>query len=294
MRQYSGFGTAEEVVPLLKFTANRARVKFENAQMGFLSYMARGAKEGERLTIPLRIVSWNTHAGTKGAEQAVEELASLDPDIALMQEFAHGGNVGMIEATKRSRHFQGYHVKYLGNGTAILSRFPFSQLPNGPLDEWRGSVWRVQIAPGAEITCVNVHLLPVVIRTELIRGLSWRVLADAVSRTRHELESLRDTLDLYAKEGTVIMAGDFNLPPKYADLDIATANLKDCFSASGYGWGKTAPNPWPVIRVDMIFVPRDAEVFYAAAIPTRHSDHRMTVAEVSVPVTLKPKDRPEP
>ncbi|MCK4375074.1 MAG: hypothetical protein KAX19_07085, partial [Candidatus Brocadiae bacterium] len=62
------------------------------------------------------------------------------------------------------------------------------------------------------------------------------------------------------------------------------ATLKDCFSANGYGWGRTAPAKLPVVRIDMIFVPHHAEVYYASAVPTRFSDHYMMLTEVVVPV----------
>ncbi len=291
---FVAFATVEDVRPLIRFSSKRARVEFENAQMAFLSYMAEGTGEGGRVTVPLRIATWNVLAGKMGAEQAVERLARLDADIIFMQEFAYGNDVDMIEALEKSPHFKNYQLKHLRNSNAVLSRYALAQLPNGPLSEWRGSVWRVQVVPGGEITCINVHLAPVDLRTQMIRGLSWHALAEATLRTRLDIEALRDTIDLYSKEGSIVVAGDFNLPPSYNGLRIATRNLKDCFSASGYGWGKTAPAWLPLVRIDMVYVPRDAEVFYAAAELTQYSDHKIVIAEVVLPVTLKPKDTSEP
>ena len=59
-------------------------------------------------------------------------------------------------------------------------------------------------------------------------------------------------------------------------------DLKDCFSTNGYGWGKTVLARLPVARIDMVFVPQDAEVFYAGAVPTSYSDHFMVITEVDV------------
>lgn len=274
-----GFAATEEVLQCAKPFSGRARDKFSAARMGFLSYMAQTATEDHYLNVPLRVITWNVSGGSMGAEEAVEQLESLEPDLVFMQEFA---SWRFKEAMERCGRFDGYYLE--GGSEAVLSRFPVTRLPNGPLDERRGTIWRIEIAPGVNIVCVNVHLSPLAVKTQLIRGWRWRRLKGAITRTRQELEELRAELDLYAKEGPIILTGDFNLPPHYPDLRRVTAGLKDCFAETGYGWGKTAPAKLPAVRVDLIFVPGDAKVYYASSVPTRYSDHYMTLAEVSVPI----------
>ena len=269
-----GLGAAEEVLQCLKLSPAQAREAFSAARMGALSNPAE-----EQQSVPLRIVTWNVKGGTKGADEAVAQLASLKPDIVLMQEF---GNWRMQAAIEGSSYFQDYHLGETWR--TVLSRFPVSRVRETPLSRDLGSVWRVEVAPGVHITCVSVHLSKSAIKTQLIRGWSWRGLQEAVARSERELEQVGAALALHAEEGAVILAGDFNLPVGYPPLRAATATLKDCFSANGYGWGKTALARFPAVRIDMIFVPHDAEVYYASAVPTRFSDHYMALTEVVVPV----------
>jgi len=275
------FVATEEVAPCLKLFPGRARAAFSSARMGFMSYMDSGGPKAEVLSVPLRVISWNVLEGRKGARGAVEQLAALDPDIVLMQEFGPGRQERMVDAIAASTHFKGYHVH--GDRTAILSRFPVTRLQNGPLPGGRGSVWRVEIASGVSLICASVHLSPPELKTQLVRGWSRQGVRDAIALKRRELAQLRGALDLYRLQGPIILAGDFNVPPRYADLRGAVAGLKDCFRANGYGWGKTAPARLPAVRADMIFVPPEARVHYAAAIPTPYSDHYMSLAEVAVP-----------
>jgi len=275
-----GFATSEEALEVVRPFAQRARGKFSAARMGLLSYMEHNNPGTQIASIPLRIVTWNVQGGRRGGQQLFEQLAELEPDIVLMQEFHPAGR--LLKALKESGYFSEYDIK--GRGRAILSRFPVSDLT---LSAPRGkfAAWQVEIAPGIRVLCVNVHLSPLALKTQVVRGWSWKGIESAISRTQSELEELRRMLDLYAGRSPIILAGDFNLPPHYPDLRRATAGLKDCFKANGFGWGKTAPVKLPAIRADMIFVPKGATVYYASAVPTNHSDHYMALAEVSMPVS---------
>ncbi len=141
------------------------------------------------------------------------------------------------------------------------------------------------------VTCLNVHLTPLRLVAQVLRGWTREDLRKDVAHTRQELATLGDALELLGADGAVVLAGDFNLPPYYPDLLRATADYQDCCVANGFGWGKTGPADFPAVRIDMIFVPEDAKVHYAGAVRTIYSDHSMTLAEVTIPVT---RHEPEP
>jgi endonuclease/exonuclease/phosphatase (EEP) superfamily protein YafD len=131
---------------------------------------------------------------------------------------------------------------------------------------------------------VVVHLTAPDLKTQVLRGWTWKGLRKALESRRSELETVREMVGLQVDGSPLLMTGDFNVPSNYPDLSIATAGMKDAFAAKGFGWGKTAPSNFRVVRPDMIFVPLDTTVFDAFAAPTGNSDHCPVVAEISIRV----------
>jgi endonuclease/exonuclease/phosphatase (EEP) superfamily protein YafD len=263
-----------------------ARTKFEASQMAYLSFSSAHGNEIEVLDVPLRIVSWNVRAGTLGAAQAVAQLAALRPDVALLEEFAWGDHSGMLDAFHASPYFREYQVTRPTahpNSIAIVSRFPVTE-PKGVLLPWNSAAWQVHFAPDRRMTCVVLHLSAPEIKTQVLRGWTWKGLRKALESRRSELETVREMVGLQVDGSPLLMTGDFNVPSNYPDLSIATAGMKDAFAAKGFGWGKTAPSNFRVVRPDMIFVPLDTTVFDAFAAPTGNSDHCPVVAEISIRV----------
>jgi len=270
-----GLMASQEVLQALKPWKRSARARFRQVR----SASGNPGHATGRLLVPLRVVSWNVMGGRLGAREGVEQLAALEPDIVLMQEWP-GGRIG--RPLKESDYFGEFNVA--GAWQAIATRFPIQQVAVPELPKYRCEAWRVRVAPGADIICVNVHMAPLGIKTQVLRGWTVGRLRKVIRRTRRDLDGVRAVVRRFLREGPVILAGDFNLPPYYPDLRRATADLKECFAENGFGWGGTAPARMPVMRPDMIFAPRDARVYYAGAVPTRYSDHYMALAELEVPI----------
>jgi endonuclease/exonuclease/phosphatase (EEP) superfamily protein YafD len=268
----------EEIIPCVKPFARSRRADFFAAQSAYLEF-ADNANPGRQLNaVPLRIVTWNVKGGTQLKQGGIDHLFSLMPDIVLMQESDAGY---LRQAIEESGLFEDYHLP--GHFRGILSRFPVTKLDCGELLTGHAAAWRVHVGEGADIVCINVHLSRCDLKTQVLRGWSRQMLRDAIATTARELEELRALIELHGQEAGVIVAGDFNLPPHYPDLERTMASFKDCFAEAGYGWGKTAPTKLPAVRVDMIFVQPGVQVYYAGAEPTTFSDHYMTMAEVAVP-----------
>jgi len=228
-------------------------------------------------------VTWNVGRGQPGFAQGVRQLGALHPDVVLMQEFGPGHIGWMTQDVEESPLFEGYTLE--GMDLAILSRWPVQELKDDVLPQRVARAWRVEVAPGVPVVFVDVHLSPQPLRTQLLRGWSWSGLEDAIVRTRWELKTLGEAVAFYARQGPVVLAGDFNVPPRYPDLRHALDGFVDCFGAAGHGWGKTVPAKLPVLRVDQIHVPPGSRVYYATAVVTRWSDHYMTFAEAAIPVS---------
>ncbi len=268
-----GLLATDEWVSCARVPSERAREEFRRARAEFLESPAGGSG-----ALPLRVVSWNVLGGRLGAQALVEELASLQPDLVLMQE---GSETRMAKSIRSSPYFGSLH--YRDSSTAVLSRFPLERVEH-ELPRWRGAAYRVAVGPGRSFVCVNVHVRRADLKTQIVRGLSWSGLARAVTKTRAELEGIRRTVARYLETEPVVVAGDFNLPPHYAGLRRALAPLRDCFARAGTGWGRTAPAHMPLVRVDMVFAPPDARIFHCAALDTQRSDHRPVVVEIAVPL----------
>jgi endonuclease/exonuclease/phosphatase (EEP) superfamily protein YafD len=274
------FATTEEILPLIRPFRSQAREKFRTEKMAYASYMKDRSQDQGSVQIPLRILTWNVAGGRFEAEKEIPVLARLRPDIIFLQET--GDNIELLNGLREHPHFSAYHES--GDRQRIVSRFPVRKLDPTPLREYLGSAWELTVAPGRTMTCVNVHLSPQELRTQVLRGWTLRGLRREIQRNRGELAMTARCVRRFARRGPVVLAGDFNLPPHYAELRKATRALRDAFGTRGFGWGKTVPAKLPGMRIDLIYVPRASRMHYATAVPTSRSDHYMTLAEAAIPV----------
>jgi len=286
-------GTTEEIVQCLKPFAERSRARFQSASFAVRTALSSGDATRDYSRFPLRIVTWNVSLSKLGSpEEAVRRLADMDPDVVFLQEYS-GGRLDRPIA--RSPRFGAYR-KARHERVVLLSRFPIVPLAKGPRLPGHCILRRIEIAPGRRVTLLNVHLPHLLLTTRpRLRGWNSAEAAANIRRTNENLDAVARAVRPYANE-PIIVGGDFTLPPHYPRLADALEGLQDCFAANGYGWGKTMSEAsWSLrmrlMRLDMIFVPRDAEVAYCAAIPTELSDHAMVIAEVYLPLALRPQDQ---
>ncbi len=269
----------EECLQWLKPFPGRARREFALKRARHEQGLDSGAWAEGGPTLPLRLVSWNLHHDRGLSDLGIEQVAGLDPDLLFLQECEAGA---LRDTLMRTGCFRGYFVD--GSENSIVSRFPLVRVPNAKLPAWRGTVWAVEAAPGVTLYCINVHMGRYLLTPNLLRHWRPGQVRMAAASTRMRLGDLAADILLWQRRGPVILAGDFNVPAHYPDLRRATGSLKDCFAANGYGWGKTVRADLPVLRIDMIFVPLGARVYYTAAVTGQGSDHRMVLAEVAIPL----------
>ena len=286
-----GLCACDDIQRTFRPFSGRAQRRFASAHMAFRSFVEQG---GAPDSVPLRIVTWNVQGGRRGPDEAIEQLATLAPDLVFFQEYQWGGRRTIARAIEDNPEFAEYHLDDQDR-LAILSRFPVKRLPRNEMAQYRGAAWEIEPLPGRRIICINAHMPPLELRTQIVRGISWAMLEENILKAREHLERLSAAIDRYRTEAPVIIAGDLNLPSRYADLRRATNGLKEAFASGGYGWPYTVPAnhkriPFPILRVDAIFVPEDAKVFRTRAVPTLFSDHYPMLTETRIPLGTEATD----
>lgn len=277
----------EEVFQLLRPFPERAREKFAFARKAFESFSAVDPNGGRDAEVPLRILSWNVAAGSLDKKGVAREIAVMEPDVALIQEYDWTPSVGIGAELARTMALRSY--QRIPGRQGIVCRFPVRELPSPYLPPWRCSVFEVDLGRRGQVIFVNVHLSARQLRAQVLRNWTSDALRAEMDIVQAELEGLRKTVALYMEKAPVVIAGDFNLPHNFVGLDFLRRTHLDAFAAKGFGWGKTVPNRWrgrrvtPILRIDLIWVPKGSRVYYAAAVSTRSSDHEAVVAEVALP-----------
>lgn len=82
-------------------------------------------------------------------------------------------------------------------------------------------------------------------------------------------------------KGPLILAGDFNTPPRGHIYGLFADNFQDSFRASGWGFGYSFHSDLPVMRIDHIFVRKGLRPINCFVPPLAGSDHRPVVADIA-------------
>ena len=76
-----------------------------------------------------------------------------------------------------------------------------------------------------------------------------------------------------------LFGGDFNSPASDVVHRQLARDFVDAFATAGTGWGDTFQRRFPILRIDHIYATRHFTPVRCRAVTTRHSDHRMVVAD---------------
>jgi endonuclease/exonuclease/phosphatase family metal-dependent hydrolase len=162
-------------------------------------------------------------------------------------------------------------------GVAILSRYPILSAENHDITRLSTQTANPtpEPAPGFPEVVLNVRGVMVHVYNT---HLDYR--SDPTVR-RMQVD---DMLAIMGEDSEPkVLTGDMNAPPDAPELSRLFATLTDAWSARGSGAGLTYPAATPVKRIDDVLVSRDVGVESATVPDTLASDHRPTVAELSLP-----------
>ncbi|WP_217142064.1 endonuclease/exonuclease/phosphatase family protein [Streptomyces sp. AC627_RSS907] len=251
-------------------------------------------------SVPLRVATYNIHAGTGSdgvfdLDRQAAALRALDADVIGLQEVdVHWGprSQGLDVARELARRL-GMRMSFApiysldpaeaGSprreyGVAVLSRFPIRSAANHEITRLSTQDENPVPAPApgfGEVT-LKVRGVPVQV---FVTHLDYR--SDPAVR----VAQVADTRRIMARERAArpgarqVLLGDFNAEPSAPELQPLWAELRD----AGAGTGGTFPAAAPVKRIDYVAVGQGVRV-HRASVPEEAvaSDHRPVVADVSL------------
>jgi vancomycin resistance protein VanJ len=234
---------------------------------------AEGISSDGPATGELRVVSLNCGGGSLVAAQ---EVAAWKPDLVLLQEIPEAK--GVVELARAIFGEQGAAV--VEANTAILCRSPAEGERQTGNNRRIIAVAHIPFGGQSDVLVGSIHLTVPPIDVSLWKPATWRVHRSAREEQREQLLSAARDLIEAAQDKPVILAGDFNAPQGDWLFKPLKPHLREAFREAGVGWGNTIENGLPVLRIDQVWLSRHLRATCVAAIQTKHSDHRMVVADL--------------
>jgi endonuclease/exonuclease/phosphatase (EEP) superfamily protein YafD len=238
------------------------------------------AADGSRATFS--IVSANLYAANRRKDEAVAQLAALDPDILIVMEIS--------EAWRRP--LDGMLAKYphrVGTETDLwlLSRFPLAEariatLPEDGVGQDDRADWGLHTMITATVNIAGRTLRLVVVHPPTPRS------AGRIAQQRFEAGNYAAALASSSPVGGRMLIGDFNttiFSPVFSHIE-KTSGLSHAGRGFGYHptWGPRVPRepllPWLGVPIDHAFISPELFVRQYAVEPLPGSDHRSLRLEV--------------
>jgi vancomycin resistance protein VanJ len=228
----------------------------------------------------VRLMTWNVNRLNRGIPAIVETIMREKPDIVCLEEVREMPTLQQSAALQRA--FPDWEM-VRGDDVAILSRYPITRhVPHTIANTERVILEARLDIQGTPITVIATHY---------VTGIDGRSLTDSYF-SRHEYlqqsSSIRATqtrslLDIAGHAGTpVLIAGDFNTPPRGIIYHTITSRYQDAFRVAGFGTGYTFPASLPLMRIDHIFASQNLRIVHCARIKSPASDHLPLVADVQL------------
>jgi endonuclease/exonuclease/phosphatase (EEP) superfamily protein YafD len=222
----------------------------------------------------LRVITLNSAYFSFGSP--AKDLAIWEPDIVLLQD-VHPQHVRAIADT-----LYGGHGDYRAHNTSgIVTNGKIKREIRNPNPSSRNQQVTIDLPGGSSLEVVNVHLASAATDLRFWKRSTWRA-----HRTNRALRATELTLVEQILEQTTnfpntatVFGGDFNAPAPDIVLRQLSSDFVDAFAAVGTGWGNTFQRRLPILRIDHIYATSSVTPISCRAVTTRHSDHRMVVAD---------------
>ncbi|SFI69152.1 Metal-dependent hydrolase, endonuclease/exonuclease/phosphatase family [Amycolatopsis sacchari] len=264
------------------------------AVVSALSLAVLGAAPAEAAPPPLRVATYNIHAGAGedgvfDLERTAAALRDLHADVIGLEEAdVHWGErsefadeAHALAAKLRMRVFFApiYDLDPAAPGqprrrfgVAILSRFPVLATENH-------EITRLSTQDPDPVPAPAPGFAEAVVA---VRGTFVHFYATHLDYRPDPAVRARQVADMLAvlgqDRGPKILVGDFNADAAAPELGPLWTNLRDAAA----GAGATYPAADPASRIDLVTVSPDVRVVGARTVATLASDHRPVVADVVV------------
>jgi len=228
----------------------------------------------------VRLLAYNIADGAAGLEVVGAQARRFNPDVVVLCETRDWGGKRDLR-TRLPQLFPGWSSVRAGD-LFIASRWPLADWRAEPLVgiHDRQKVRARVAAPFGDFYVVGIHIFKALPLGQLLKSpadLPDRLRTSSAWRAAQSAEVLQWTRDL---SGPVLMAGDFNTPPRGLFYGQLAGRFQDAFRERGWGWGYTFPSRFPVLRIDYVFHSAQWEVARCEVGPAPGSDHRPVFAEL--------------
>ncbi|MGL4401981.1 MAG: endonuclease/exonuclease/phosphatase family protein [Luteolibacter sp.] len=251
--------------------ADEARVL---ANLGKLPPLTGQAERHEGQPV-LRVVTLNCAQFKYG--NPAPDIAAWQPDIVLLQDvFPH--HVRQVHDLLFAG--RGDYRTHMTNG--VVTRWKIQrEIRNPTQNDQQVSILHPS---GAEIEVVNVHLATAATDLRLWKRTAWVDHRNNRILRKKELSLTQQILQQTTgfPNTPTLFGGDFNAPASDIVHRQLTLDFQDAFATAGTGWGNTYHRRFPILRIDHLYATRHFTPVRCRAVTTRHSDHRMVVADFLV------------
>jgi endonuclease/exonuclease/phosphatase (EEP) superfamily protein YafD len=203
-----------------------------------------------------------------------QDIAAWQPDIVFLQDaWPHQVRRVADVLYGGTGDYRAHHT----NG--IVTRWKIKREVRNPGQ--RSQQATIELPDGRTLETVNVHLLTAATDLRFWQRNAWRE-HKANRAIRHkELSTVLGILQQTTSfpNTPTLFGGDFNAGATDVVHQRLTRWFDDAFAAAGTGWGNTYQRRLPVLRIDHLYATRHFTPARCRAVTTRHSDHRMVVAD---------------
>jgi endonuclease/exonuclease/phosphatase (EEP) superfamily protein YafD len=204
-----------------------------------------------------------------------KDISAWEPDIVLLQEvFPH--QIRQIADVL----YGGIGDYRIHKDNGVVTRWKIQREVRNPHQD--DQQVKIQHSGGAEIEVVNVHLPTAATDLRLWQRSAWVDHRNNRILRQKELSLTQQILEQTTNFPNVptIFGGDFNAPASDIVHRQLARDFVDAFAAAGTGWGDTYQRRFPILRIDHIYATRHFTPVRCRVVNTRHSDHRMVVADL--------------
>lgn len=258
--------------------------------------------EAEKEGIELKIESYNVGMFSSSERELDREecrqeigkhITEEDPHILCLQEF-FAENYIQADTIYSQYPYRHYHLFKARNGklfgNIILSKFPIGE--KGRISFYNStnlSIFADIKHYGRTIRVYNNHLQSYNVSfTTLAQKFAGNNELDRDEITRDIVETHEKMKGTFIKRseqvGSIIehinktshraiICGDFNDTPMSYTYHTLARQRKDTFKEAGKGFGASFIPIWPLLRIDYLIVPQEAECLYHTVHKVRLSDH---------------------
>ncbi|HEY3377042.1 MAG TPA: endonuclease/exonuclease/phosphatase family protein [Armatimonadota bacterium] len=227
----------------------------------------------------VRVITWNAHHLVDGLDRIVTTLVQKQPDIVCLQEVRELPDATRSPVLRQA--FPGWSMAR-GGEVAVLSRFPILRTKVYPISAERVVLEALIDIDGHPLTVIAIHYV-----TTMTHGSLEQRSGSRQSYLRHTVTARskqnRTVLAIAACAGSpVLIAGDFNTPPRGIIYRQLTQHYVDAFSAAGFGTGYTYPARFPIMQIDHLFVSNTIGIRCCTPITATASDHLPVMADLCI------------